>query len=45
MMNRLSESAKIGVLRSPALGALIISLSTVIVPVNAQLLRRVGLEA
>jgi Cu2+-exporting ATPase len=45
MMNRLSESAKIGILLSPAVGALIMSLSTVIVAVNAQLLRRVDFEA
>jgi Cu2+-exporting ATPase len=36
--------APFGILLPPAVGALIMSLSTVIVAVNAQLLRRVGKE-
>jgi len=36
--------APIGILLSPAVGALLLSLSTVIVAINAQLLRRVGLS-
>jgi len=36
--------APIGILLSPAIGALLMSLSTVIVAVNAQLLRRVDLS-
>jgi Cu2+-exporting ATPase len=36
--------APFGILLPPAIGALIMSLSTVIVAVNAQLLRRVGKE-
>jgi Cu2+-exporting ATPase len=37
--------APLGVLLSPAVGALLMSLSTVIVAINAQLLRRVHLGA
>ncbi len=37
--------APIGILLSPAVGALLMSLSTVIVAINAQLLRRVDLQA
>jgi Cu2+-exporting ATPase len=36
--------APIGILLSPAVGALLMSLSTVIVAINAQLLRRVDLS-
>ena len=36
--------APIGILLSPAIGALLMSLSTVIVAINAQLLRRVDLS-
>jgi len=36
--------APIGILLSPAVGALLMSLSTVIVAINAQLLRRVALS-
>jgi Cu2+-exporting ATPase len=36
--------ALIGILLSPAVGALLMSLSTVIVAINAQLLRRIGLS-
>jgi P-type Cu2+ transporter len=36
--------AKAGILRSPAVGALLMSLSTIIVAINAQLLRRVDLS-
>jgi len=36
--------ASVGILLSPAVGALLMSLSTVIVAVNAQLLRRVNLS-
>ena len=35
--------APVGILLSPAIGAVLMSLSTVIVAVNAQLLRRVAL--
>jgi Cu2+-exporting ATPase len=35
--------APLGILLSPAIGAVLMSLSTVIVAVNAQLLRRVTL--
>jgi len=37
--------APVGVLLSPAVGALLMSLSTVIAAINAQLLRRVELTA
>jgi Cu2+-exporting ATPase len=37
--------ASLGILLSPAIGALFMSLSTVIVALNAQLLRRVDLSA
>ena len=37
--------APIGILLSPALGAVLMSVSTIIVALNAQLLRRVRLEA
>jgi Cu2+-exporting ATPase len=37
--------APVGILLSPAVGALLMSLSTVIVAVNAQLLRRVRITA
>jgi Cu2+-exporting ATPase len=37
--------APLGILLSPAVGALLMSLSTVIVAINAQLLRRVDLGA
>ena len=36
--------APVGVLLSPAVGALLMSLSTVIVAINAQFLRRVDLD-
>jgi Cu2+-exporting ATPase len=36
--------APIGILLSPAVGALLMSLSTVIVAINAQFLRRVDLD-
>jgi Cu2+-exporting ATPase len=36
--------ASVGFVLSPAVGALLMSLSTVIVAINAQLLRRVSLE-
>ena len=36
--------APIGILLSPAIGALLMSLSTVIVAINAQFLRRVDLS-
>ncbi len=36
--------APVGILLSPAVGALLMSLSTIIVAINAQLLRRVALE-
>ena len=37
--------APIGILLSPAIGAVLMSLSTIIVALNAQLLRRVDLSA
>ncbi len=37
--------APVGILLSPAVGALFMSLSTIIVAINAQLLRRVQLQA
>ena len=37
--------APIGILLSPAVGALFMSLSTVVVAINAQLLRRLDLQA
>lgn len=36
--------APVGILLSPAVGAVLMSLSTIIVALNAQLLRRVDLE-
>jgi Cu2+-exporting ATPase len=36
--------APVGILLSPAIGALLMSLSTVIVAINAQLLRRIDLS-
>jgi Cu2+-exporting ATPase len=38
-------AAPLGIVLSPAVGALLMSLSTVIVAINAQLLRRVELSA